>query len=78
MPGAKRRARTAVPSTGRNRKSRLFCAHRCPMPRTALTSSWRQSIVIPPPNVTGSLHMGHALNNTLQDILMPPEAHAGL
>ena len=26
-------------------------------------------IVIPPPNVTGSLHMGHALNNTLQDIL---------
>jgi valyl-tRNA synthetase len=27
------------------------------------------SIVIPPPNVTGSLHMGHALNNTLQDIL---------
>ncbi len=27
------------------------------------------SVVIPPPNVTGSLHMGHALNNTLQDIL---------
>src|SRR5262245_42397533 len=27
-------------------------------------------IVIPPPNVTGSLHMGHALNNTLQDILI--------
>lgn len=27
------------------------------------------SIVIPPPNVTGNLHMGHALNNTLQDIL---------
>src|SRR4029079_7734428 len=27
------------------------------------------SIVIPPPNVTGSLPMGHALNNTLQDIL---------
>lgn len=27
------------------------------------------SIVIPPPNVTGSLHLGHALNNTLQDIL---------
>ena len=26
-------------------------------------------IVIPPPNVTGSLHMGHALNNTLQDVL---------
>ncbi len=27
------------------------------------------SMVIPPPNVTGNLHMGHALNNTLQDIL---------
>ena len=27
-------------------------------------------IVIPPPNVTGSLHIGHALNNTLQDILI--------
>src|SRR4029453_2722560 len=28
------------------------------------------AIVIPPPNVTGSLHMGHALNNTLQDVLV--------
>ncbi|MFO1126959.1 MAG: valine--tRNA ligase [Rhodospirillales bacterium] len=28
------------------------------------------AIVIPPPNVTGTLHMGHALNNTLQDILV--------
>ena len=27
------------------------------------------SMVIPPPNITGSLHMGHALNNTLQDVL---------
>ena len=27
------------------------------------------SIVIPPPNVTGMLHMGHALNNTLQDVM---------
>ncbi|MGY8985961.1 MAG: class I tRNA ligase family protein, partial [Sphingomonadales bacterium] len=27
------------------------------------------TIVMPPPNVTGSLHMGHALDNTLQDIL---------
>ena len=26
--------------------------------------------MIPPPNVTGSLHMGHALNNTIQDILI--------
>ncbi len=48
-------------------------------------------IVIPPPNITGSLHMGHALNNTLQDILvrwkrmqgydalwMPGTDHAGI
>jgi len=28
------------------------------------------SIVVPPPNVTGSLHMGHALNNTIQDFLI--------
>jgi valyl-tRNA synthetase len=49
------------------------------------------SIVIPPPNVTGQLHMGHALDNTLQDILirtkrmqgyntlwMPGTDHAGI
>ncbi len=49
------------------------------------------SIVIPPPNVTGILHMGHALNNTLQDVLirhyrmkgrealwMPGTDHAGI
>ena len=40
----------------------LFDAHLDPSPK-------RYSIVIPPPNVTGVLHMGHALNNTLQDIL---------
>ncbi|KGJ02553.1 valine--tRNA ligase [Paracoccus sphaerophysae] len=49
------------------------------------------SVVIPPPNVTGSLHIGHALNNTLQDILVrwhrmrgfdtlwqPGQDHAGI
>ncbi|MFH1962771.1 MAG: valine--tRNA ligase [bacterium] len=38
-----------------------------------LPSEWDDkpcfSMVIPPPNITGSLHMGHALNNTIQDIL---------
>lgn len=41
-------------------------------PRAALPTDGAAdaySIVIPPPNVTGSLHIGHALNNTLQDIL---------
>ena len=49
------------------------------------------TVVIPPPNVTGILHMGHALNNTLQDIIvrykrmkgfeacwMPGTDHAGI
>ena len=38
--------------------------------KCGLTSNQSFSIVIPPPNVTGSLHMGHALNNTLQDIIV--------
>jgi valyl-tRNA synthetase len=42
-------------------------AFRAGRPERALAPPY--SIVIPPPNVTGSLHMGHALNNTLQDIL---------
>ena len=49
------------------------------------------SVVIPPPNVTAALHLGHALNNTLQDVLvrfnrmqgrntmwMPGTDHAGI
>ncbi|MFO0936268.1 MAG: valine--tRNA ligase [Gemmataceae bacterium] len=35
------------------------------------------TIVIPPPNVTGALHMGHALNNTLQDVLIRWKRMAG-
>src|SRR5476649_1843987 len=35
------------------------------------------SLVIPPPNVTGSLHIGHALNNTLQDVLIRFERMRG-
>jgi len=34
-------------------------------------------VVIPPPNVTGSLHMGHALNNTIQDIIVRWKRMAG-
>ncbi|MBT5646602.1 MAG: valine--tRNA ligase, partial [Rhodospirillaceae bacterium] len=41
----------------------------CGHTRTGEATGDSYSIVIPPPNVTGSLHMGHALNNTLQDIL---------
>lgn len=41
----------------------------CGYTKTGDATGESYSIVIPPPNVTGSLHMGHALNNTLQDIL---------
>ncbi len=57
----------------------------------AQTAKRPYAIVIPPPNVTGVLHMGHALNNTMQDILcryrrlkgdsvlwMPGTDHAGI
>jgi valyl-tRNA synthetase len=44
------------------------------MPSRAQTAF---TIVIPPPNVTGSLHMGHALNNTLQDIMVRFERMRG-
>jgi valyl-tRNA synthetase len=37
--------------------------------RAERTSARPYCVVIPPPNVTGNLHMGHALNNTLQDVL---------
>ncbi len=66
-------------------KERLFAASE------SETAKNCYSIVIPPPNVTGVLHMGHALNNTLQDILcryrrlrgdnvlwMPGTDHAGI
>jgi len=42
-------------------------AFRCGRPERKDAAPY--TIVIPPPNVTGSLHMGHALNNTLQDVL---------
>jgi valyl-tRNA synthetase len=40
----------------------------CPVPKD--TSVEPFVVVIPPPNVTGSLHMGHALNNTIQDVVI--------
>jgi valyl-tRNA synthetase len=42
-------------------------AFRCGRPERRNAAPY--TIVIPPPNVTGSLHIGHALNNTLQDVL---------
>jgi valyl-tRNA synthetase len=45
--------------------------------RSERASARPYCIVIPPPNVTGTLHMGHALNNTLQDILVRFERMRG-
>jgi valyl-tRNA synthetase len=80
-------------------QSRLFAAWESrglfhaepPGPGEADDSKGPYSIVIPPPNVTGALHLGHALNNTLQDIQirmhrmmgyrtlwMPGTDHAGI
>ncbi|MEO1551667.1 MAG: class I tRNA ligase family protein, partial [Pseudomonadota bacterium] len=83
---------------------KTFDAHAC---ETAIYAAWEAvgafkaganasrdetfCVMIPPPNVTGSLHMGHAFNNTLQDILVrwhrmrgfdtlwqPGQDHAGI
>ena len=48
-----------------------------PDPARVAAGAETYSIVIPPPNVTGSLHMGHALNNTLQDVLIRFERMRG-
>ncbi|MDX1963144.1 MAG: valine--tRNA ligase [Pirellulales bacterium] len=66
-------------------------AHAIPDPGGKKYPTGPFTIVIPPPNVTGALHLGHALNNTLQDILirqkrmqgynalyMPGTDHAGI
>ena len=80
------------PETVEDRIYRLWtdagCFHADPARKTARPP---YSIVIPPPNVTGALHLGHALNNTLQDVLiryrrmrghntlwMPGTDHAGI
>jgi valyl-tRNA synthetase len=65
--------------------------HSIPDPDKRKSPRGPYTIVIPPPNVTGALHMGHALNNTLQDVLirwrraqgynaewMPGTDHAGI
>ncbi len=54
-------------------KSGYFNPDKLPVPsadRPVKKTAKKYSIVIPPPNITGELHMGHALNNTLQDVLI--------
>ncbi|MCQ2248081.1 MAG: valine--tRNA ligase [Treponema sp.] len=44
--------------------------HQCYLEKNKKGAVSKYSVVIPPPNVTGVLHMGHGLNNTLQDIVV--------
>jgi len=49
--------------------SDFWIKNKCFIPKKG-KSNKKFSVVIPPPNVTGRLHMGHALNNSLQDVLV--------
>ncbi len=65
--------KTFIPSEVEDRLYREWedsGAFACGTTEGSIGNAQPYSIVIPPPNVTGSLHMGHALNNTLQDIMI--------
>ena len=53
-------------------ESKWYCSLECKgvISIVFLTSAVPFTVVIPPPNVTGVLHMGHTLNETVQDILV--------
>ena len=65
----------ATPSRGSSRAGRRRGSS---IPSRRATAAENYSIAIPPPNVTGALHMGHALNGSVQDTLdpLPPDARA--
>ena len=68
--------KTYAPSEFENRIYADWCEKGYFAP-TEDTGKGHYSIVIPPPNITGQLHMGHALDNTLQDILIRYERMKG-
>jgi valyl-tRNA synthetase len=61
--------KTYNPAAVEQKWAAYWAEHKLFQPRQT-EKSGSYCIVIPPPNVTGSLHIGHALNNTLQDILI--------
>ena len=61
--------KTYDPSDFEGRIYSAWCKDGCFTPKIDRTKP-HYTIVIPPPNITGQLHMGHALDNTLQDILI--------
>ena len=62
-------AKTYDPASTEDKLYSLWCEKGYFTPKVD-HSKPHYSIVIPPPNITGQLHMGHALDNTLQDILI--------
>jgi valyl-tRNA synthetase len=62
-------AKTYEPADAEARWSAAWLEHGYFRPESGPPDAPVFSLVIPPPNVTGSLHIGHALNNTLQDVL---------
>ena len=69
--------KTYIPTAVEQKWAAYWAEHHLFQPRqTEKAESY--CIVIPPPNVTGSLHIGHALNNTLQDILIRWKRMQGL
>src|SRR5215210_4491954 len=58
------------PATAEPRIAELWVRSRLFHPEPEGTPAENYSIAIPPPNVTGALHMGHALNNSMQDALI--------
>ena len=69
--------KTYNPTTVEQRWGSFWAEHKLFQPRQTEKSE-SYCLVIPPPNVTGSLHIGHALNNTLQDILIRWKRMQGL
>ena len=59
-------------------ESGYFNPDRLPKYKTRGTKHKTYCITVPPPNITGSLHMGHALNATIQDILIRKKRMEGL
>src|ERR1019366_2572020 len=68
--------KTYEPAAVETEANRVWLEEKCFQADPARTGE-PYSIVIPPPNVTGALHLGHAINNTLQDILTRMHRMAG-
>ena len=67
---SKKLAKSYIPSEAEEAISALWSQVGAFQSKPASNNRKPYSIVIPPPNVTAALHLGHALNNTIQDVLI--------